>query len=295
MKKGVINIVEVLVLLLIFLAAAAFFATFYLNSVTQQGEKVQQQAQQQTFLINPPAKIIGTIIIENYTNSDSQSANAKDAVPFACVEETSGSSNWWLANVYLLKGYQGGIFSSITTSDMVKAVIAASELQNTTAIPEAEENVTYVAFHPLNKVLAVCYVDGSPAAVFNLTVACDESVLNETVINATNWCITVMKNLKGTTWKVEFVNPFQYLPAGGTGVVVGPIIPYNVVQEGATFSFKITFAQSYKPNPIEPYQKALKGTLQYRDIVNWLKLNNNVTSAVGAFDAICEGCTFTVG
>ena len=286
MRRGVINVVEVLILLIIFLAAAAFFASFYLSSVTQQSQKVQQETQQTAFLVNPPVKVVGTIVIENYTSSDTKNANAKDAVPFACVEETSGSRNWWLASVYELKGYQGSVFKSLGLSDAVEAVNAA-------VAANAGDNLTSVAFGPLNKVIAICYIDGQPSKVYNLTVACDVDVLNKTVINATNWC----ESAAGTSsWRVEFVNVFQYLPAGGVGVVVGPIIPYEVVEKGATFTFKITFAQTYVPNPTKFYQLRLEGiTPDINDILKWLQSNSNTVSAVNTFDAVCEGCTFSVG
>ena len=286
MQRGVINVVEVLILLIIFLAAAAFFASFYLSSVTQQSQKVQQETQQTAFLVNPPVKVIGTIVIENYTSSDTKAAGAKDAVPFACVEETSGSRSWWLASVYELKGYQGSVFKSLSLSDAVEAVDAA-------VAANAGDNLTSVTFGPLNKVIAICYINGKPSKVYNLTVACDVDVLNKTVINATNWC----ESAAGTEpWKVKFVNVFQYLPAGGVGVVVGPIVPYEVVEKGASFSFKITFARTYEPNPTKFYQLRLEGLKpNITDILEWLRSNSNRVSAVDTFEAVCEGCTFSVG
>jgi hypothetical protein len=155
------------------------------------------------------------------------------------------------------------------------------------------DNITSVAFRPLTKLAALCYVNGNLVAVYNFIVSCDVNTLNTTVKEAVNWCNTTAGPT--SSWKVKFVNVYQYVPAGGVGVVVGPIIPYDVVQKGATFSFKIKFAQSYVPNPANLYQLALSNKLTINDIIKWLESNNNHTSAVGAFDAVCESCAFSVG
>ncbi|NPA84552.1 MAG: hypothetical protein GXO07_00930 [Crenarchaeota archaeon] len=289
MRKGVINVVEVLVLLLIFLGAAALFASFYLNAVNQQAQNVREEAQQNAFLINPPVRTVGTIVIYNSTSSDSAGAGSYDAVPFACVEETSGSRGWWLGPVYLIKGYQGTIFKSLTLDDAVRAVEAA-------AATGTGANLTDVAFSPLTKLAAICYINGQPAAVYNLTAACDAATLNETVKTAVGKCMLNATNQGATSWKVEFVNVFQYVRAGGVGVVVGPIIPYNVVQEGASFSFKIKFAQSYSPNPTPLLQLKESGQLVSVDqILQWLETHGGTVTAVNTFDAVCESCFFSVG
>ncbi|ABU81412.1 hypothetical protein [Ignicoccus hospitalis] len=288
MRKGVINVVEVLVLIVIFLAAAAFLASFYMTSVTQQSEKIKEESQKNVFLINPPAKVIGTVVVENYTNSESEANGQKDAVPFACLEEVGSGKSWWLSSVYLIKGYGGNVFKSVSLYDVVKTVSEVSNLGD-----GSKQNFTEVAFGNLNKLVALCYLNDTLNAVYKFDVSCDEEVLKKTVNDAVGWCKS--KANAQTTWMVKFLNPFQYLPSGGVGVAVGPIIPGEVVQQGGTFSFKVKLAESYDPNPLLPYSLKQEGSLTFDDIVSWIQKGNGAVSAVGVIEAVCESCTFSVG
>ena len=306
MKRGVINLVEVLILLLIFLGAAAFFASFYLSATRQEAQAVQKQTSSVNVLLNPPAKIIGVISIKNGTliNTTEDTSDDPNVVAFACVQETSGKG-WWIVSSGIRYGTQGPIYSVLDQlGESVKVIMAVNngDVANSTIIAKIngmKKNITDVSFTNGTSLLAICFdVDqGKIMNVYKFTdLSCDVDVLNQTVIDATQWCKNNVTSANDAHYRVYFLVPFEYTAPGRISIIPSPVLPKDIVNKGGTFSMLVQLAQDIKPNPSVMLNLKRSGSLTFDDIVNkWLEKGNYVVSGIGIFKASCESCTFYIG
>lgn len=296
-KKGVINIVEVLVLILIFLGAAALFASFLLSSTNQQAQTIKQEQQNVAISLNPPVKVIGIVQV----NADLDGDGNNDTLPLACVQETAGRL-WWLSNVKLQAGTQGTILKTYNTGVILKDLLSNANVSKDSA---AVGNITELVFAPLsvvkkgntivyNNTLLVC-INTTDNSIFNVTSAnltCDKDTDEQIIDKYVNYCNTTLSG----NYKIEVYNLVQFVPPGGLAPVVAPIIYSTSGWDYTSYTVNVYFAEKIIPNPGNiPARKANGQNVTSNEVLNVLESNGNMTSFLNVFRATCESCTFYTG
>ncbi len=291
MKRGVINIVEILILIIIFLSVAVLFGSYLLNATSKQSQTLQQEQENVMLTLNPPVKVIG--IIQASVDLDNDGTN--DTVPVACVQETAGGM-WWLSDVILRAGTMGTVLVNLNTgretADLLKSVDGNLTFQ---------DEIAKVVYSPLTpkdlkgdnttNVLLVCV--NSTNGIINVTASnfiCDkdyiENVLNDYV---TNVC-------SGSGNVTEIYNLVQFLPPGSTAPVVIHPIYSSSNWNYTSYSVSIYFAKKVKPNPQDiPLRKYSGESVTSAEVLNVLRESGNLTTFTDVFKAGCGECTFYVG
>ncbi len=296
MKKGVINIVEVLILILIFLGAAALFASFLLSSTTQQAEAIKQQQQSLSISLNPPVKVIGIIQVQNDMDGDRND----DTLPIACVQETTGKY-WWLSGVQLIAGVQGTALKIYDPGSKLASLLNDPNVQGNSTWLDNIAEVTYAPLNPVlqgtvhyNNTLVIC-INTTSNTIYNITTAnftCDQAHDSDLLNTFVSYC----QNALGNSYKLEIINLVQFVPPGSVAPVIGPANYSRNNWAYDTMSLKIYFASKILPSPGNIPLKKLNGeNVTTAEVIDVLKSNRNMTNFYDVFQAQCESCTFVSG
>ncbi|ALU12092.1 hypothetical protein EYM_00090 [Ignicoccus islandicus DSM 13165] len=296
MTKGVINIVEILILIVLFLGAAALFGTYLLSSTNKQSQALESRQEQVIISLNPPVKVLGVIQAKVDLDND----NKEDIVPVACVQETEGGS-WWLSDIRLKAGTLGNTLISINTgsktAELLRNVWNVGNSSLALNFTYAITNVTYSPLVPKNmkgeNVTNVLLICRNSTTIINVTAAtfeCNkeniEGTLNDYKDNICNNSDEI----------IEVYNLVEFLPSGTTAPVVVYPIYSSIGWDYSSYTVSIYFSKSIVPDPKDiPTRKYAGETVKANEVLKVLSTTGNLTSFRDVFKADCEECTFYVG
>ena len=297
LKKGVINIVEILILIIIFLGIAALFGSYLLSSTNKQSQALANQQEQVMISLNPPVKVIGIIQV-NDVDLDHDGTN--DTLPVACVQETSNGM-WWLSDTILRAGTLGStlvdVNTGLVTAELLKDIWSINNLTLSNNFMEKIAEVVYSPLTPKNlkgdnttNVLLVCRNSTAIINVTSATFYCDQDEIKNVLQDYVNNVCT------GTDEKVEVYNLVEFIPPGSTAPVVVHPIYSSSGWNYTSYTISIHFARKIKPDPLDiPLRKYEGENVNSNEVLGILESNGNMTSFIDVFKAECDQCTFYTG
>jgi hypothetical protein len=294
-RRGVINIVEVLVLILIFLGAAALFATFMMSSTSQQAQTLKEEQRNVAIAFNPPVTVVGVVTISaNITGDPTLNPDGKNGtVPIVCVQETAGG-RWWLAQVQLQAGTAGSLLRVHSPGQIEHDLLTNPQINGNISYIYQLGNVTFVPLNHQNNTIAICYdaTSGSPIWVHSLYITCDQ----QEALKAIKWFVANCTQATSGNYTIKIYNLVEYVPPGAVVPVVAPLIRPEYGWNYTSYSVKVYFGVEIRPNPLDiPHLIESGQGVTWDRVYNVLKQSGNKTSVLDTFMAQCESCSFYVG